>query len=297
MSARSLSILRPTIREEGSELWFSWNPRRKADPVDVMLRSEELPTGSTVVRANWNDNPWFPSVLEAERQDCLKQEPDQYEHIWEGGYASVLTGAYFAKHLAEARAAGRVGIVPRDPMLPVYSYWDIGVRDATAIWIVQRVGLEIRCIDYYEAVGQPLSAHLEWLRSNDYGSAICVLPHDGDRHDAVMAIRYEDHVKAGGFQVKTVPNQGKGAALKRVEEARRLFPRVRFDAKKCSSGLDALGWYHEKRDEARNVGLGPDHDWSSHCADAFGLMCIDYTEPTERRIVRPRHAVAGGWMG
>jgi phage terminase large subunit len=90
MSANSLKLLRPTIRGENSELWFSWNPRRKADPVDVMFRQGEAPTDSVVVRANWNDNPWFPAVLEQERKDCLKNDPDQYDHIWEGYRAGLV---------------------------------------------------------------------------------------------------------------------------------------------------------------------------------------------------------------
>ena len=109
LSERSLGLLRPTIREPGSEIWTSWNPRRKVDPVDEMLRQGELPTGAIVVKANWQDNPWFPEVLEQERLDCLRLEPDQYDHIWDGGYVGILKGAYYAHQLAKARTEGRIG--------------------------------------------------------------------------------------------------------------------------------------------------------------------------------------------
>ena len=151
LSARSLGLLRPTIRAEGSEIWFSWNPTRKSDPVDQLFRAGELPTNATVVQANWSDNPWFPSVLEQERQDCLRTQPDQYPHIWEGDYATVLTGAYYAKHLAEAKAQGRIGKVQPDPLMQTRAFWDIGFNDATSIWVAQFVGREIRILDYYEA--------------------------------------------------------------------------------------------------------------------------------------------------
>jgi phage terminase large subunit len=141
------------------------------------------------------------------------------------------------------------------------------------------VGQTIRVLDYYEAVGQPLGTHLEWLRSKGYGTARCVLPHDGAKVDAVSAVRFEDHIRGVGFEVQTVENQGKGAAMKRVEAARRLFPSMWFNESKTSAGLDAVGWYHEKRDDLRNVGQGPEHDWSSHGADAFGLMALSYEEP------------------
>jgi phage terminase large subunit len=285
VSDRSLNLLRPTIRSPGSELWFSWNPRLKTDAVDKMLRGDELPTNATVVKANWDSNPWFPAELEQERVDCIRQQPEQYAHIWEGDYVTVSEGAYFARHLAEARQQKRIGHVAADPVIQYRAFWDIGVRDATSIWVTQFVGQQINVVDYYEAVGQPLAAHLEWLRSKGYASALCVLPHDGAKADALTAVRFEDHIRAAGFVVETVENQGKGAAMKRVEAARRLFPRIWFDKDKCSGGLDALGWYHEKKDEARNIGLGPEHDWSSHAADAFGLMCVAYEMPREAQRI------------
>lgn len=283
VSDRSLNLLRPTIRAPGSELWFSWNPRRKQDAVDKMLRGAELPSNAQVVRANFSENPWFPDELEQERLDCLRQQPDQYPHIWEGDYVSVADGAYFARDLALARSDGRITDLAVDPVLGVKAFWDIGVRDATAIWVAQFSGQSIKVLDCYEASGQPLGAHLEWLRSKGYGNALCVLPHDGAKHDAVTAVRFEDHIRAAGFQVQTVANQGKGAAMKRVEAARRLFPRIWFDERRTEGGRMALGWYHERKDEARGIGLGPEHDWASHSADAFGLLCVAYEEPQATR--------------
>ncbi len=292
LSTTSLNLLRPTIRADGSEIWASWNPRRKTDPVDVLLRGPAPPTGAVVVKADWSDNPWFPSALQQERLDCLRGAADQYEHIWEGGYATVLTGAYFAESLARTRQERRIGVVARDPLMPLKAFWDIGVRDATSIWVAQFVGREIRVLDYYEAVGQPLATHLEWLRSQGYDSALCVLPHDGNREDAVTAIRFEDHIASAGFAVETVPNQGKGAAMKRIEAARRHFPQMWFNETTCAAGLSALGWYHEKQDDVRNIGLGPEHDWSSHGADAFGLMCVAYETPREVKLpIRDRRGI------
>lgn len=301
LSARSLSLLRPTIRAEGSELWFSWNPRRKTDPVDVMLRGGARPTGAAVVQANWSDNPWFPSVLEQERMDCQRDNPDQYEHIWEGGYATVIDGAYYAKSLSIAREQGRIGNVSADPLMTYRAIFDIGgtgaKADAVAIWIAQFVGREIRVLNYYEAVGQPLATHVNWLRENGYGGAHIILPHDGTTNDKVFDVSYESALKAAGFEVTVIPNQGKGAAAMRIEAARRLFPSIWFNKDTTTGGLDALGWYHERKDEARNIGLGPEHDWASHGADAFGLMCVAYEAPEQEARDRRAARRSGGWMG
>lgn len=300
LSVRSLSLLRPTIRANDSELWFSWNPRRKNDPVDAMFRSGALPTGAAVVQANWSHNPWFPAVLDQERRDCQRDNPDQYDHIWEGGYATVIEGAYFAKCLSEAREKGRIGNVAADPLMTFRAFFDIGgtgaKADACAIWIAQFIGREIRVLNYYEAVGQPLAAHVNWLRDNGYGGAQIVLPHDGTTNDKVYDVSYESALTAAGFEVTVIPNQGKGAAAMRIEAARRLFPSIWFSKDTTTGGLDALGWYHERKDEARNIGLGPQHDWASHGADAFGLMCVAYEAPEDHQERRERRRSAG-WMG
>jgi phage terminase large subunit len=283
LSARSLTLLRPTIRKPGSELWFSWNPRRKSDPVDVMLRGEEQPTGAVVVEANWSDNPWFPAELEQERLDDLRMKPDQYEHIWQGGYEVVTEGAYYAKSLTDAKAQGRIGEVSIDPLMATRAFWDIGgtgaKADATAIWVAQFIGEKIRVLAYYEAQGQDLATHVNWLRQSGYGNAECYLPHDGANSEKVFDTSYEGALRQAGFSVRVVPNQGRGAAMQRVEAGRRWFPRIWFDKTGCAGGLDALGAYHEKKHDKTGVGLGPSHDWASHGADAFGLMCSVYEPP------------------
>lgn len=280
LSHRSLSLLRPTIRAPGSQLWFSWNARRKTDAVDKLLRGEQIPSDAIVIQANWRDNPFFPDVLENERLDCLRMDPDQYGHIWEGEYANVLVGAYFAKHLSDARTEGRFCRLGIDPLLPVRIFIDIGgtgaKADAFTMWAAQFVGREIRVLNYYEASGQEIGAHLEWMGANGYKPARTVvwLPHDGATQDKVYAVSYESAFRAAGYEVKILKNQGSGAAMGRVEAARRMFPSVWFDSEKTPGGTDALGWYHERRDTARNIGLGPEHDWASHGADSFGMLCI-----------------------
>jgi phage terminase large subunit len=285
---KSLDLLRPTIRAPGSELWFSWNPRLKSDPVDKMFRGEEPPTGSVVVRANWRDNPWLTPELIQERLDCLRSQPDQYDHIWEGGYVTVVSGAYYAKAIAEARAQRRIGNVGADPLLTYHVFCDLGGTgaraDAFTMWVVQFVGREIRVLDYYEVVGQPLAAHVGWLRDREYmrSRTQIWLPHDGSTHDKVFDVSFESAFRQAGYNVEVVPNQGKGAAKQRIEATRRIFHLCWFNEPTTEGGLGALGWYHEKMDERRSLGLGPEHDWSCHGADSFGLMSIVYEQQFKR---------------
>ena len=295
ISHRSLTLLRPTIRAEGSEIWASWNPRRKSDAIDQFLR-QKTPDGARVVQANWRDNPWFTQVLEDERRLDAERFPERYAHIWEGEYARAFDGAYFAKALNAARGEGRIGAVAADPLLPVRAYFDLGgsgaAADSMAIWIAQFVGREIRVLDYIEGSGQVLSFYVQELRVRGWGQALCFLPHDGIASNSITGKKYKDHLAEAGFEVTVIANQGKGAAMMRVEAARRLFPRIWFNEATTEAGRDALGYYHERKDAVRDVGLGPEHDWSSDAADAFGLMCVAYEEPRAGGWAQP----AAGWV-
>jgi phage terminase large subunit len=151
-------------------------------------------------------------------------------------------------------------------------------------------------LDYYEAQGQVLAHHVNWLRKRGYENALIYLPHDGINENNITGKRYEDHLREAGFEVTTIPNQGRGAASMRIEAVRRLAPKYRFHEQNTEAGRIALGFYHEKRDETRNIGLGPEHDWSSHGADSFGLMACCYEEPAQSaNFNRPLSYRNGGW--
>lgn len=274
-----------TVREEGAEVWVTWNPERKKSATNKRFRIDP-PAQAKIAQLNWRDNPWFPTTLNEKRLNDKKKRPDQYEHVWEGDYVTAVEGAYYAPFLTKARDEGRIGRVAFDPLMRVRIYVDIGgtgaKADAFAMWPSQFIAKEIRVRDYYEAQGQPLSAHIQWLHSKGYGPAVAdiYLPHDGATNDRIIDASFESSFTAAGFSVTVIPNQGKGAAKQRVEAGRRVFNAIWFDDETTQDGRDALGWYHEKKsDDEREVLLGPEHDWSSHGSDAFGLMCVSYEEP------------------
>ena len=271
-------VIRPSLADRQGWALFIGTPKGRNAFYDVYQNAVASPD-------------WFDLCLKASETGLLpdseleamkaQMSANEYRRELECDFDAAVEGAYFADCLDAARKDKRIGVVPADPLMQYRAFWDIGVRDACAIWIAQFVDREIRVLNYYEAVGQPLAAHLTWLRDRGYGSALCVLPHDGAQRDKVTADRFEDHIKAAGFQTQLVPNAGKGADMKRIEAARRLFPSIWFNKATAQPGLDCLAAYHEKRDEKRGIGLGPNHDWSSHGADAFGLMCVAYEPPRQ----------------
>lgn len=278
----------PTIREEDSELWVCWNPELDGSATDKRFRKAKA-DDMMVVEVNYTDNPWFPKTLERTRADDEKSRPDQYGHIWLGHYVIAHEGAYYAKLLAEAKQQGRICRLARDPLMSIRSYHDIGgagaKADAYSIWIVQFINREIRVLDHYTSQGQSLAYHVAWMRDHGYQGAEIVLPHDGVNANNLTGKQYKDHWEEAGFKsVRVIPNQGPGAAKMRIEATKRLFPRMWFDEDLTEAGRKSLGWYHPRMDEKRGIDLGPNHDWSSHDCDAFGLMAIDYQEPNSVKL-------------
>lgn len=297
----------PTLREEVSELWVTWNPEKKISATNKRFHTKIAKPDPRVkiVELNWRDNPWFPDSLERKRLKDMEERPDSYHHVWEGDFIRLVEGAYYGPHLIKAKAENRIGLVPEEPLHIVRLFADIGGTGAKAdnfvFWAAQFIGLELRWTNHYERQGQPITAHLLWMKSQGYTPDRCkiYLPHDGATKDRVIDVSYESAFRDAGYDVEVIPNQGTGAAMMRIEKGRELFARMRFDEVKTEAGRDALGLYHEKKDEQRGIGLGPNHDASSHSADAFGLGCIVYEEEKlgEDEADNEPPAHGSSWMG
>ena len=122
LTQRSLEFLRPTIRKDGSEIWFGWNPRHASDPVDAFLRGPNPPPDAVVVETNYMNNPFFPDVLEVERKYDQQHSRDRYGHIWLGKYEPAAIGAIWDRltlhngRVKEAPTMARI-VVAVDPAI------------------------------------------------------------------------------------------------------------------------------------------------------------------------------------
>ena len=276
MSARSLDLLIPTIRKEKSELWFSWNPRHATDPVDVMFR-QNTPDNAVVIEVGWADNPWLPDVLRDEKDRAYATDLEKAEHVWGGGYEIISEGALYARQIIGARKDGRITRLPYDTSGLVFTGWDLGRDDETAIWFGQIIGREPRIIDYYKNSIETLPHYAEIIRNKPYAYGGHFLPHDGNNKTILAEHSAKEQLETLGLANISVISRAINteAVMGDIETARRLIGLCAFDENKCKDGLHALQSYRREYDpRLETFKQKPLHDWSSHGADAFRTLAV-----------------------
>ena len=266
VSRKSWDILIPTIRKPNSEIWVSFNPGLDTD--DTYSRFVvNPPENAKVVKVNYTDNPWFPEVLEIERQHSEKTNPD-YANIWEGDCKAAVDGAIYANEIREAQENGRITTVPYDPMLKVHVVFDLGFNDSMAIILCQRGVSDIRIIKYIEDNHRTLDSFSSEIRSLNYNWGTMFLPHDGKSRDYKSGLSAEDIMRKQGWTVRIVPVSSIESGIK---IARMHFHKCYFD-KSANRLLECLKNYKRSINSSTNEPGAPLHDEYSHGADAFRYM-------------------------
>jgi len=289
VSREAYDKLIPTVREEDSEVWVSYNPESSQSATHQRFR-DTPPQHCKIAEINWRDNPYFPVVLERERRQDLKLRPETYDHIWEGGFLTYREGAYYAVEMAGARDEERISNVPYDRNVGVVTAWDLGMDDSTAIWFAQYVGKEVRLIDYYEASGYALDHYAKVLQEKGYHYQSHILPHDVRVKElGTGKSRYEVLQSLGLFNIEICPMM---SIEDGIQQVRSTIPMAWFDKEKCDRGINALMNYRRDWDDVSKAWRGkPKHDWSSHAADAVRYLAVGYRpvssswgEPIRRNI-------------
>jgi len=281
----------PTVREQESEIWVTWNPESKYSATHQRFR-ENPPAGAKIVSLNWSDNNWFPKVLSDERLHDKETRPDFYDHIWEGDFLTFSEGAYYSAEMREAKAEGRIREVKYNPAKGVITAWDLGIGDSTSIWFAQFIGTEVHLIDYYEASGVGLDHYAKVLQDKGYVYDQHILPHDVRVKELGSGMsRLEVLADLGIRQVEIAPQL---AIDDGIQAVRSMLTRCWFDEVKSEKGIDCLVNYSRDWDEnGKTWRLRPRHDWASHGADAFRYLAIGYRENTSNWGEPIRRNLAG----
>lgn len=277
ISKHSLDILIPTVvRTNRPMIIMSLNPRLPTDAVYADYINQER-DDTIVIQVNYTDNPYCPKDIISLAEQLQASDYDEYEHIFLGKPKTIVDGAVYKKEFEKIKRENRICSVPHEDNLPVYTSWDLGILDSTAIWFFQIYGKEIRVIDYYEANGEALShyAHILDDKRQRYGY------HYG-KHFAPHDIKVRD-LSSGVSRLETMAKLGYymtvGARLgveDRIEASRQMLKNCYFDKTKCEFGLYALQNYRKAyNDRLHEFTATVVHDWASHGADAFGEGAIN----------------------
>ena len=263
-------ITRPALADRRGWAVFIGTPRGRNAFFELWRRSQtEEGWFSMMLKAS--QSGLIPdSELELARRDLTEE---QYAQEFECSFDAAVVGAYYGKLMARAEAERRVAGVPYDPSAPVWTSWDLGIRDATAIWFAQVIGREIRIIDYYEASGVDLGHYVREINARPYAYAGHIVPHDAQAKELGTGKSRLEVMESLGLRPITL------AALHRVEDGinavRMFIPKCWFDARKCARGIDALKLYRaEYDDKLQALRPQPVHDWTSHAADSFRYLAL-----------------------
>lgn len=285
VSSFSLSILIPTVvRTSKPMVVMSMNPKLPSDAVYseyVMTERDD----TVVVQINYTDNKECPTELVALAEQMKREDYERYEHIWLGKPKEIADGAIYKSEFEQIKRENRICKVPHDPNLPIYTSWDLGILDSTAIWFFQIYGKEVRVIDYYEANNEPLAHYTRILdektQSFGYRYEKHFAPHDIAARDLSSGVSREQTMATLGYRMT------KGARLgveDRIEATRQMLKNCWFDADKCKHGVKALQNYrrefNDKLDQFKATAV---HDWASHGSDAFGEGALNINKMHEQK--------------
>lgn len=281
-------VIRPALADREGRATFMGTPKGKNEFWEIHDYAKGNPD-------------WFSMVLKASETRILPEQElaearramgdDRYEQEFECSFEAAILGAYYGKEMRLAEDQKRIGVVPYEPNLPVYTAWDLGIGDTTAIWFAQFHGAQKRIIDFYEASGVGLDHYAAMLKAKPYIYASHILPHDArvrelgsgkTRVETLTALGLKDIVIADSMPV----DDG-------IQAVRGFLATAWFDAEKCKRGIEALRQYQREWDEkAKMFKPRPMHSWASHAADAMRYLVIGYKGPQVKHKPIKR---ATGW--
>jgi hypothetical protein len=234
---------------------------------------------------------WHVAMYRASETDVVDAEElldaratmseEEYDQEYECSFTAALIGSYYGKYLNELDKRGRIKDFDIDPNVAVSTYWDLGIGDTTAVWFIQRVGSEIRVIDYYENGGVGLEHYAKEIRNKPYVYEEHGLPHDGEARELGTGRTRQETLLDFGIRTHIIPRQAVDDGINAVRVL--LGKNIYFHRTNCGRGLEALKNYQRKYDSKNQMFISkPLHNWASNGADAFRMLALDLRLPENR---------------
>jgi len=315
------AYLKPILDENGGWAMFITTPRGKNHAHAMLQMALRNPKWFAEVSNVLKTGRFSKSELEEQREEYRAMYgKDQGDAMFEQelmcSFEAAILGAYYGLEMADAQREGRIGSVPHDPSLPVFTAWDIGRTDDTSIWFYQVAWGEIRVIDHFKASGKdpkhyaeachgreiiveehgengkPVKWHLgapipESAHRIAYRYGLHWLPHDAKPKTFASPRSGLEQLRDFGIKAKITP---KLSVQDGIMSARATLPHCWFDEERCDFGIESLRNYRrEWDDEAKIFTDNPVHDWTSHASDAFRYLSLVWRNPeSEKPVEKPR---------
>ncbi|MGL4674600.1 MAG: terminase [Wohlfahrtiimonas sp.] len=231
---------------------------------------------------------WYQAKANTLKDEMKREYPSTPKEAFD----QAIEGAYYAEQFRNLRTNGRIGKLPDNSHLPVFTYWDLGVGDSTSIWFVRKVGEEYHIIDFYENSGEGLRHYFKVLKDRGYNYATHYAPHDIQNREIGSDAKSRQELAREGYLIdgenysikfEVVPRQSVDGG---IELAREILPLCAFDEYQCGKGLAHLEAYRKAWDDKNGVWRDkPLHNEASHAADAFRYFAVA-NNMRDRRVKR-----------
>jgi hypothetical protein len=286
------NVLRPSLSDKTGWCVFGGTPKGRNQFWDIYETATRIPSEWFLLRLPATSSGILPATELAAARAQLAE--DQYLQEYECSFEAAILGAFFGKEMREAEQQGRICQVPYDLNYPVYTAWDLGYRDDTAIWFYQLGRGELRVIDFHAVSGADIYDIAETVTQKPYRYAKHYLPHDARAKSLQtgksIIEQLATHLDVAKLAV--VPDIGVQSGIQAV---RMVLPKVWFDGEKCREGIEALRQYQREYDEDKKAyRQSPRHDWTSHPSDAFRMLAVSYAEQADKTpTLEPKPLIVG----
>ncbi len=289
---RVWGTIQPMLLENNGFAMFNFTPKGQNHAYELFKMAQKMPeVWHSEIKTAEETGVFTKEQLEQVKSEILSEGKtlDFFNQEFLCSFNNPIEGAYYSKIIDDLEKQGRIGDYPWERRLPVYTFWDLGVGDATTIWFAQFIRNEIRIIDYIEDNNKGLDSYIKEVKDKPYIYQDHYAPHDIVVREFTNGKSRIETALELGLRFLITPKLSVDDGINAV---RAMLPKCFFNEATTRRGLLALKNYKKEFDNKNNTfKLQPKHDWASHGADAFRYLAISYSENIGQQQQQQSHYI------
>ena len=276
---RAWGTIQPMLLENNGWAMFNFTPKGQNHAYELYKMAQKMPeVWHSEIKTAEETGVFTQEQLEQVKAEILSEGKtlDFFNQEFLCSFNNPIEGAYYSKIIDDIDKQGRIGNYPYNPALPVYTFWDLGVGDATTIWFAQFIGNEVRIIDYIEDNNRGMNTYIKEVKDKPYIYEQHYAPHDIQIREFTNGKSRLETALELGLRFMIAP---KLSIEDGIDAVRAILPKCFFNEATTRRGLLTIKNYKKEFDNKNNTfKLQPKHDWASHGADAFRYLAVSYRE-------------------